>query len=288
MDGAALAVDGARLSWRLDGHGPPVVLCNGIANDNFQWAGLRAALAGRAQVLSWDYRGHGASEPARDLGRLGVADMVGDLRAVLDAAGIERAPVFGYSMGVQVALEAWRRLPERIAGLGLVLGCAGRSFDQMGGALLGAVAHRTLRLAPAAVVGAHFQAGSALSPLVHQIAVALGIFERSMPHQDFQGWYAHLPRIHAATFRGMALGLQAHDANDLLPSVTVPTLVVSGGRDVFVRPDEGARIARAIPRARLLHLPDATHAGMVGHRAPIAAALVDLWEEVGGASPRAG
>jgi pimeloyl-ACP methyl ester carboxylesterase len=109
-----------------------------------------------------------------------------------------------------------------------------------------------------------------------------------MPHQDFQGWYNHLRRIHPATFRGMALGLQAHDANDLLPFITVPTLVVSGGRDVFVRQSEGARIAKAIPKARLLHLPNATHAGMVGHRAPIAAALVDLWEEVEGTARPAG
>ena len=236
--------------------------------------------ANRKGHTRWDYRGHGASAPANDLGRLRVADMVGDLRAVLDAAGIGQAPLFGYSMGVQVALEAWRHLPERVTGLALVLGCAGRSFDQLGGRALGAIAATTLRLVPAAVIGAHFWAGSALSPLVHQIAAGLGVFERGMPYRDFQGWYQHLHVIHPATFRGMALGLQAHDAHDLLARVTVPTLVVSGGRDVFVRPAEGASIAAAIPGARLLYLPAATHAAMVGHPAPIATALVALWEEV--------
>ncbi|HNH49645.1 MAG TPA: alpha/beta hydrolase, partial [Myxococcota bacterium] len=56
------AVDGAELHFEVEGEGPVVVLSNGLANDAFQWKALRKGLAGRAKVVTWDYRGHGRSQ----------------------------------------------------------------------------------------------------------------------------------------------------------------------------------------------------------------------------------
>ena len=63
--------------------------------------------------------GPGRSGRPRDTSRVGITDHASDLWSVLDGLGIERAALFGHSMGTQVCLEAWRAHPERTAGLGL-------------------------------------------------------------------------------------------------------------------------------------------------------------------------
>ncbi|MFZ5477109.1 MAG: alpha/beta fold hydrolase [Myxococcota bacterium] len=274
----AKAIDGATLAWQAEGAGPTVVLCNGIANDAFQWARLLELLRGRARVVTWDYRGHGASEPARDLATLEVGHLAEDLRAVLDAAEVERAALIGYSMGSQVVFEAWRRLPERVAGLVSVLGCAGRTFDQAAGPAVGRVAHALVCRTPVALVGANLRLWSARPRVAHAAALRTGIFEPEIALSAFAGWWAHLGKLDPATFHAMMAGLQRHDAEDVLPTVRVPTLVVSGGRDLFVRPAVGRRLAAAIPGAELAEYPRATHAGLVGHAAEMPGRIVGFLE----------
>ncbi|HNC96699.1 MAG TPA: alpha/beta fold hydrolase [Myxococcota bacterium] len=273
------AVDGAELHFEVEGEGPAVVLSNGLANDAFQWKALRKGLAGRAKVVTWDYRGHGRSQPARDLQRLSVADLAADLEQVLDAAGVERAALLGYSMGSQVVFEAWRRLPQRVTALVSVLGGAGRVFDGAAGPRAGKVIHRLLRRVPDSAFAANLVVGSRLSSVVHRGAQVIGMFEPHIAHDDFADWYSHLGSIHAPTFRALTLGLQDHDAFDLLPGISVPTLVLSGGRDLFVRPGLGRKIAAAIPGAEYAEYPEATHAGLVGHAAEIPPRILQFLEQ---------
>jgi pimeloyl-ACP methyl ester carboxylesterase len=272
--GVARATDGARLHYEVTGEGPWVVLNNGLANDAYQWSALRRALAGRARVLTWDYRGHGRSEPARDLGTLAVPDLVADLRAVLDAAGVGRATLLGYSLGAQVSFEAWRHSADRIAGLVSVLGVAGRTFDNAAGPLVGRLAHAALRHVPDTLLAGNLRIGAALPRLTHASGRLVRMFEPDLSYADFAPWYSHLGALHAPTLRAMVLALRAHDAEDLLPTLTVPALVVSGGRDAFVRRAVSRRIAAAIPGSRHIDLPRATHAGLVGHADALVAAVV--------------
>ena len=50
-----------------------------------------------------------------------------------------------------------------------------------------------------------------------------------------------------------------HSADDLLPSIAAPVLVVAGGRDGFTPPDRSRAMAEAIPGAELLEIPNASH-----------------------------
>jgi pimeloyl-ACP methyl ester carboxylesterase len=117
-----IAVDSAsaRLAGELSGEGPPIVLLHGLtATRRYVVMGSRALERGGYRVLAYDARGHGHSSPARD-GRYDYDALAGDLRAVLDATGAERALLAGASMGAHTAVRFALAHPERVAALGLI------------------------------------------------------------------------------------------------------------------------------------------------------------------------
>jgi pimeloyl-ACP methyl ester carboxylesterase len=79
--------------------------------------GSRALERGGHRVIAYDARGHGRSGPAPDPADYGYADLAGDLGAVLDAAGVERAVLAGASMGAHTAIRFALDHPERAAAL---------------------------------------------------------------------------------------------------------------------------------------------------------------------------
>src|SRR6266404_8738335 len=117
------ASDGTRIHWSAVGRGSPaLVCCDGIGCDGFAWKYLVRDFAARNRIVRWRYRGHGRSGVPDDPARVTFDDLCGDLRAVLDAAGVPEGVFLGHSMGVQVALEYHRRHPAQVLGLVLVCG----------------------------------------------------------------------------------------------------------------------------------------------------------------------
>ena len=110
---------------------PVVVLANGLGGPRLAWRGLVEQLSDEVRFVTWDYRGLYASSRPSDSSDLAysVPRQVDDLEAVLRAEGIGRATLFGWSMGVQVALEAYRRLPGFAEALVLLNGTFGRPLD---------------------------------------------------------------------------------------------------------------------------------------------------------------
>ncbi len=112
--------DGVRLAFRRRGikGGPRVVLIHSLALDGSVWDGVAAELEGSADVLTYDCRGHGASE--RRAGEFTVELFANDLADLLDYVGWPDAIVVGCSMGGCVAQAFAAAYPDRIRGLGLV------------------------------------------------------------------------------------------------------------------------------------------------------------------------
>lgn len=118
QDGRATTSDGTRLRYRVTGSGPGrIALTHSLAMDASFWQPVAERLASEATVLTWDCRGHGASDKPR--GPYTVDLFADDLAAVLDAVGWERAVVAGASMGGCVTLAFAGRHPARTSGLGL-------------------------------------------------------------------------------------------------------------------------------------------------------------------------
>lgn len=110
----------ARPFWETRGEGSPVLLVMGATYGSRLWYPVLDALAEHHQVVSFDNRGIGQSPAVRSGS---IEDMASDAAAVLDAAGLPSAHVYGVSLGGVVALQLALQAPERVRSL--VLGCTG-------------------------------------------------------------------------------------------------------------------------------------------------------------------
>ncbi|HEX8086447.1 MAG TPA: alpha/beta hydrolase [Solirubrobacteraceae bacterium] len=101
------------------GEGPALLLIAGIPALASDWSPLAERLAARRRVIAYDNRGSGASTVTP--GPYTTRQLAADAVALLDALGIERADVFGMSLGGMIAQELALGWPERVSKL--VLGC---------------------------------------------------------------------------------------------------------------------------------------------------------------------
>lgn len=124
---AELKTGPVRIHYEVIGSGDPLLLMHGGTTSSEYWylAGYVDALADRHTVVMFDFRGHGSSDRPRDETMYGLRHDVSDALAVLDAAGVESATVFGWSWGGTVALALAALHPERVSSV-LVIGASGR------------------------------------------------------------------------------------------------------------------------------------------------------------------
>jgi pimeloyl-ACP methyl ester carboxylesterase len=116
------AGDGLAIRGERAGEGPPVVLCHGItATRRYVLHGSRALERAGHEVITYDARGHGGSDPAPAGQGYGYPELVGDLESVIDATiESERLVLGGHSMGAHTSIAYAMRHPDRIAGLVLI------------------------------------------------------------------------------------------------------------------------------------------------------------------------
>jgi 3-oxoadipate enol-lactonase len=109
---------GVRLHWQERGQGSPIILVMGHRTSSLMAYPVIDRLAARHRVIWFDNRGTGKSGKTL---RASFRDFADDTLAVMAAAGVSRAHVFGTSMGGGIALEFGLRYPEH--SLSVILGC---------------------------------------------------------------------------------------------------------------------------------------------------------------------
>jgi pimeloyl-ACP methyl ester carboxylesterase len=238
--------DSVELYWESTGAGAPVLLVMGLGMTATGWWRTVPVLAERLRTIAFDNRGVGRS--ARPQGPYSVAQMADDAVAVLDAAGVERAHVYGISLGGMIAQEIALRHPHRVDGL--VLGATTPGGDAAVAAdddTLAFFRRRALMPAEEGVWASVPYNYGARTRAEHADRIGADIVERLR--------YPIEPDPYRAQLEA-ALG---HDAHDRLRAIAAPTLVVHGDSDRMVVPANGRLVAGAIPGAQLLELAGAGH-----------------------------
>jgi 3-oxoadipate enol-lactonase len=218
---------------------PTVVLSNSLGSTSAIWDTQVPAVEERYRVVRYDHRGHGESPVPP--GPYTIADLGGDVLALLDSLGVDRASFCGLSLGGMVGMWLAAHAPERIDRL--VLLCTSAKLP------------REPWLERAHLVRAE---GTA--------AVADVVVGRWFT----PAFAARRPEL-VAKMRAMVAGTPAEgyasccdaiavmDLRDDLRAVRAPTLVVGAADDPAIPAEHSAAIAERIEHARLVVLPDAAH-----------------------------
>jgi pimeloyl-ACP methyl ester carboxylesterase len=222
------------------------VLIQGLGFDRSGWAPVTPALRRRFRLVLIDNRGSGRSTVPDQA--FTVADMAGDVAAVLDRSRIGRAHVIGTSLGGMVAQELAIEHPERVNRLILACTTPGWPFAYpMPNASLKRMT-AAANLPPEAAV--RMLVENALSPRTVENHPEL--VERLIGHHrtrpvDPAGWKALL-KAGAAYSGGMRQTL-----------IRAPTLIVYGDADAVVDPRNSKLLADRIPDSRVVVFPELGH-----------------------------
>jgi pimeloyl-ACP methyl ester carboxylesterase/DNA-binding CsgD family transcriptional regulator len=248
------SADGVRLAFGTHGSGPPLVrVATWLTHlqydwDSPLWRHWLDGLADGRTLVRYDERGSGLSD--RDTTRFSLDAWVGDLEAVIDAAGLERFSLLGVSNGGAVAIAYAVRHPERVSHL----------------VLCGAFSQGRLRRDPSST--ARSEAEALLSMIRAGWGRANPAFRRAFTtlfvpdatHQQME-WFDELQRISASpeTAAQLRLAREEIDVSDLVGQVVTPTLVMHAQDDAAVPFEQGRGVASAIPGARFVPLEGRNH-----------------------------
>ncbi|MEA2428035.1 MAG: hypothetical protein QOF37_1663 [Thermoleophilaceae bacterium] len=236
----------AELWWESTGDGMPVLLVMGLGMNATGWWRTQKALSGSFRTIAFDNRGVGRS--SRPPGPYSVAQMADDAIAVLDAAGAERAHVYGISLGGMIAQEIALRHPGRVHGL--VLGATTPGGHHATPADADTLAFFQRRGSMGAEEGVW-------ASVPYNYAPATRAERAQMIGEDIVQRLRY--PIEPEPYKAQLAAALGHDAYDRLPQIAAPTLVVHGDADLMVPPANGDLLARRIPDAELLVLPGAAH-----------------------------
>ena len=234
------------LHWESTGTGEPVLMITGLGLSGGAWWRTVPVLSRSLRVITFDNRGVGRSRSR--LHSYTTEAMADDAASVLDAAGVERAHVYGFSLGGMVAQQLALRHRERVRSI--VLGAT-----QAGGP-------RAVRPSPEVI--AFFRRRSSLS--AEDAASASVPFNYGpicrRDHgdriaEDIRRRLEHPFREQA--YRAQMVAAALHNCHRRLERIEAPTLVVHGSEDRIVPVANAEILAERIPHAELRILEQAGH-----------------------------
>lgn len=284
LESFALGRDGTRLYVRQHASvasaasTPTALLCDGLVCDGYIYRYLWDELAELMPVAHFHYRGHGRSGLPVDREQIDVAAHAADMNAVREHLGDPEVVLVGHSLGTQVCLEAYRARPERVRALVLLCGSFGRITHTFKGSdVLSAVLPNLLDFS-----ARHPRLLRALWARVPvRAALKLGVMMGDIDPgkvrvEDVEPYFRHAVHVDFTLFLAMLRAAGEHTAEDLLPLIRVPTLVVAGSRDTFTPPEVSMAMAESIPGARLALIPGGSHILPLEEREQLLATLRDF------------
>jgi pimeloyl-ACP methyl ester carboxylesterase len=263
--------NGARLGYRDTGAGMPVVFLHPTPLDREYWRPLIEDLGGIRAIVP-DLRGHGCSDLGPDLPVGGfalvhdapvltMAQLAGDVLALLDHLGVPEATFVGCSIGGYVMLELWRKAPQRMQGLVFV--CSKPQPD----------AEANLQKRAANIAQARAGGTAALFDGMAQTLIGATARERRPATvAELRARMTLTPEAAVAVQAGLAT---RPDSVPTVATIDIPVLAIAGGEDTAVSASD-MEAFRAAPSGCEFHLlPDAGHFAAYEQPRKIAALLAE-------------
>jgi len=255
---------GVRLHWDETGSGTPILLVMGHRYSSALWYPAIPALAAEHRVIWFDNRGTGKTDTSRNFS---LQDMAQDAFAVMDAAGVDKAHIYGVSMGGVIVQEMALQQPRRV--LSLTIGCSGALTPEK--PRMPAFMRALYYLPPGVLKmlmpnrrGDHGYGSAARPEAIAADQAKLAVDKFSVP-----GVVAQAAAIAGyQTTRGAVAGL------------TMPALILHGDEDRTVPFAYGEELATILPDNRFVRIAGAGHNYMVVDPDKANKAVLDLTRQV--------
>src|SRR5450631_2315975 len=226
------------IAYLDEGEGDPILLVHGFASTkNVNWvypAWVSELKKNGRRVIALDNRGHGDSAKLYDPAQYEVETMAGDVMALMDHLGLERADVMGYSLGSRMTAVLALRQPQRLRSA--IFGGIGIGMIEGGG--------------PGENVAAALEA-----PSLEDVSDPVGRAFRAFADQTRSD-----RRALAACLRGSRRLMTREEA----AGISVPVLIAVGTSDEIA--GSAASLGKIIPGSQVLDIPDRDHMRAVGDK----------------------
>jgi pimeloyl-ACP methyl ester carboxylesterase len=233
----SIAANGLQIHYRESGHGQPLLLLHGGTATSGSWSSQLPIFAEHFRVLAPDSRGHGKTD--NPSGQLSYGLMAQDVAAFIEALGLEKPLVLGYSDGGQIALELGMNYPD--VAEALVVG--GVSFR------FGHTYYEGLR-------SWGFESAADVNGDTLQRVNPDWLQYLKMEHvrsDDPNHWQSLLEQISRMWFSPQTY------TEEQVSAISAPTLIFLGDRDELNDVDQNVEMYRLIPDAELAIVPNANH-----------------------------
>jgi pimeloyl-ACP methyl ester carboxylesterase len=246
--------NGARIHWDSAGQGTPVLLIMGHSYGSNMWYPLIPDLTKTHRAIWFDNRGTGESDTTNGVT---MEQMAADALAVLDAAGVDKAHVFGVSMGGGIAYEFAMAYPERT--LSATLGCT--MLKEATGARKQSRASWLYYLPRFALRGL---LRLLAKPESYGSAAPTEAVKRDMEILLKEKW-----TVKGVREQNLAINNYTTTQERARERMTMPVLVLHGDEDILVPVEHGRDLHKILPHSELVIFPGAGHNFLVaaGERA---------------------
>lgn len=246
--------DRVRLAWANAGSGYPLIkAANWLNHLDYEWESpiwkhWIGELVKHHRVVRYDERGNGLSD--WDVKDISFESWVEDLETVVRSAGVDRFALMGISQGGPVAIAYAVRHPERVSHL-VLAGAYARGWRHRG-------KHEAVEVRKALETLVRLDWGKDVPGFSETFTKRFIPASTSLEHQR---WFNDLQKVSAAPENAARI-MEACDrinVRELLPLVSVPTIVFQCDDDRVVPAEEGRLLAAEIPNARFVPLASSNH-----------------------------
>jgi pimeloyl-ACP methyl ester carboxylesterase/DNA-binding XRE family transcriptional regulator len=272
------------IAYQVIGNGPHDLLATpgALSHLEYMWEEPGAArylrgLAAFCRLLLFDKRGTGMSDRAGD-GIPTLEERIDDMRAVMDAAGSQRAALLGWSEGGPMSILFAATYPERTSAL-ILYGAYARNHWAPD------YPWRSAKPTAEELVQREQEIRSRWGTREYSLAMLQRFAPTMIGNAAFERWWCAILRLGASPGAWLALGQMNRemDVRDILPSIRVPTLVLHRRGERIAELGNAHYLAEHIPGAQLVELPGDDHLPWVGDSDAI---LREIERFLAGQAPR--
>jgi 3-oxoadipate enol-lactonase len=258
--------NGARIHWGAQGEGTAILLVMGHRYSSAMWYPAIPAFAARHRVIWFDNRGTGESDTTSGVT---VRQMADDAIAVMDAAGVQKAHIYGVSMGGVIVQKIAMHHPGRVTSL--IVGCSGMltADKPRAPAVVRLLYHLPNWVLKVLLSARRGDKGYGSAAPADAIAADMAVLDNDKCTKR------------GAIAQAEAMGTYT-TTREAVAALTMPALVLHGDEDSVVPFKWGEELAQVLPNASFVRLEGAGHNFLVAQREKANRAVLDFIGKVEG------